>query len=57
MAGEDVKYRSTIEHVGGKYEADNYENKSLFQFVSPEVCYEKDTVESEIKDVNLKLLT
>lgn len=56
-AGEDVKYRSTIEHVGGKYEADNYENKSLFQFVSPEVCYEKDTVESEIKDVNLKLLT
>ena len=56
-AGEDAVYRSTAEHVGGKYEADNFENKSLFQFVSPEVSYEKDTIASEIKNTNLKLIS
>ena len=56
-AGEDMVYRSQVQHVGGKYEADNYENRSLFQFVSPEVCYNKDSVQSQIKNINLRLMT
>ena len=36
-------------------EADNYENDSVYQFVSPEVSYLPDSFYSQIKDYDLRL--
>lgn len=44
--GQKFRARNqTIKDVGANgYEADNYENRTLFQFVSPEILYQKETI-------------
>lgn len=42
---------------GKKKEADNLDNSDIFQFVSPEVVYQKDSFKTLITDVQLKLMT
>lgn len=39
----------------GLFQADNVQNDGLFQFVSPEVCYLKDTMQTYIQNAQLKL--
>lgn len=45
------------ESKGLTKEADNLDNSTIYQFVSPEVVYQKDSFQTLIKDVNLKLST
>ena len=43
-----------ISHEGGS-QADNIENSSVFQFISPEVLYLKDTITAQLEDKVLQL--
>lgn len=45
------------ESSGKLKEADNLDNASIYQFVSPELVYQKDSFKTLIKDVKLKLST
>ena len=47
-------YNTTTETEDGG-EADNYDNTNIFQFVSPEIVYAKDTSFSELKDKKLSI--
>lgn len=50
-AGEDWKYRYGSSSDGR--EADNIDNKTIFQFVSPEVSFTKDSIKDLFKNKNL----
>lgn len=43
-----------VSHEGGS-QADNIENSSVFQFISPEVLYLKDTIKTQLEDKVLQL--
>lgn len=39
------------------FEVSNTDNNTIFQFVSPEIVYQKETMESELKDRDLQIVT
>lgn len=61
--GKDYSYRSNwnlydVTSSGTKedgFEADNFENTTVFQFISPEICYQKDSMKDLFKIDNLSL--
>lgn len=60
--GKDYKYRGSWDYddvLSGEkqdgYEADNFENTTVFQFISPEICYQKDSMKDLFKIDNLSL--